>query len=240
MTELPRQTAAETYGQALDWLSGLPALVGLFAVVLLAGTVGTLAVDALLGTDATARTVVLVATGFRLVALTLFLLGGGVAYHYADRLSAGQRVRRGGDELFDAVVAVSQTVISLLGVFVVFTMAVTAGLLLVLPGLYLAARLVLAFPACVLDDEGILASISTSWDVADGNLRKIAGLFVLFFLALFVAGLVGFVLSEVVSVVTGPGNTFALAVTQVTVATLVGVAVCAFQLSLGRVYLENR
>lgn len=234
-----RRSAAETCGQALDWLSELPVLVGTFAVVALAGSLDTAVADVLASTDVAESTSTVVTAGFTLVEIALFLIAGGVAHVYADRLTAGERVRGGIDELRSTAVDVSGKLISLFGVFVVYSVAVAIGALLVLPGLYLALRLALAFPACVLDDQGIRESISTSWDTARGNLLKLAGIVALVFVGLLAALLVSVTLLAAVALAI-PVGALVLAVGQLVVAALVGVVVGTLQLSLGRVYVENR
>ena len=55
-------------------------------------------------------------------------------------------------------------------------LAVLVGLLLlVLPGLYLSARLYLVIPAVMLGDDGPLEALSSSWDRTDGNVFTVAG-----------------------------------------------------------------
>lgn len=77
----------------------------------------------------------------------------------------------------------------LVGVWVLFIIPFGIGIwLLLLPGLYIGSRLFLAFPACVLDGEGVLDSFSTSWDLTSGLSLKTFGLFVL--ATLSVVGLV--------------------------------------------------
>lgn len=47
--------------------------------------------------------------------------------------------------------------------------ATVVGLaLLVLPGLYLFGRLVLAFPACVVDQKGPIAGLTAGWSASKG------------------------------------------------------------------------
>nr|WP_267902765.1 glycerophosphoryl diester phosphodiesterase membrane domain-containing protein [Halovenus carboxidivorans] len=54
-----------------------------------------------------------------------------------------------------------------------------------LPGLYVGSRLFLAFPACVLDGEGVVDSLSTSWDLTSEISLKTLGLLVLASLSVF-------------------------------------------------------
>lgn len=59
----------------------------------------------------------------------------------------------------------------------VLSWALTAvGLfLLVLPGVYLFCRLVLAYPACVIDGTGPLGSLRAGWRASRGNVTKVFG-----------------------------------------------------------------
>jgi membrane-anchored glycerophosphoryl diester phosphodiesterase (GDPDase) len=110
--------------------------------------------------------------------------------------------------------------------------------LLIIPGLYLAARLGLALPACVLDDQRAIESLKTSWSVAEGNLLKIGGLIGVLLLGFLVVGIASLVIALPITVVLGvtAGSTLASLVT----APIFGILLGAFQMALARVYLENR
>lgn len=77
---------------------------------------------------------------------------------------------------------VAGSFLPLVGVWVLFVPAFLFGLaLLLLPGLYIAGRLFLAFPACVLDGKSPLESLSTSWDLTSDISLKPFGLLLLSF-----------------------------------------------------------
>ena len=55
-------------------------------------------------------------------------------------------------------------------------LAILVGLLLlVLPGLYLSARLYLVIPAVMLGDDGPLEALGSSWDRTEGDVLTVAG-----------------------------------------------------------------
>ena len=84
----------------------------------------------------------------------------------------------------------------LVGVWVLFVIPFGIGLtFLLVPGLLVGSRLFLAFPACVLDGEGVFDSFSTSWELTSGLSLKTFGL-------LFLAVLSVVVLVIVLSIVT--------------------------------------
>ncbi|SDJ53502.1 DUF7847 domain-containing protein [Natronorubrum texcoconense] len=123
--------------------------------------------------------------------------------------------------------------LSLIVIWIAYVIAVSIGLIfLILPGIYLAVRLSLAFPACVIDDQDAFESLSTSWSVAKGNLLKLFGIFVA---SLVVVGSVGIV----TVLYTGLDGEFYLTFLLVS-ALLTAVVSPVVQFALARVYLENR
>lgn len=60
-----------------------------------------------------------------------------------------------------------------------------AFLLLIIPGLILSCILAVAIPACVVERQGVMASINRSADLTKGYRWSIFGLYVLIFIALF-------------------------------------------------------
>lgn len=65
----------------------------------------------------------------------------------------------------------------LVGVWALFVIPFGIGLFfLLLPGLYIGSRLFLAFPACVLDGEGVFDSLSSSWNLTSGISLKTFGM----------------------------------------------------------------
>jgi len=159
---------------------------------------------------------------------------GAVAYVYTHLLLSGTEPVGSVGELRDVAAEVGRNLPSLVGVFVLYNIAVFVGsLLFVLPGLYLAVRLLLAFPACVLEDQGPLKSLSISWEAAQGNLLKIGGLVVIILLLWFVALIVSLLLSTFDGV-------FIAVLRRALVMLVVAVSFGAFQMALARVYLENQ
>jgi hypothetical protein len=79
--------------------------------------------------------------------------------------------------------------VPLVGIWLLFVIPFGIGLtFLLLPGLFIGSRLFLAFPACVLDGEGVFDSLSTSWNLTSGISLKTFGL--LFLALLSVVALV--------------------------------------------------
>lgn len=91
----------------------------------------------------------------------------------------------------------STRIVYLLGAFLVATVVVAVGfVLLVIPGIYLLARFVL-FPAAVMvDGKGPLQGLSESWQRTGGHVLTVLGFLGVLFGVLFVLGIGGlFVLS---------------------------------------------
>jgi hypothetical protein len=220
-----RKSAVDTFSQAFSWMTGLPVLIGVFAVVA--------ALSALAPGSPTISSVL------SLVQTVVGLLVGGIAHIYTKRYVYDEQVRGSLDELSDIAGDVANKLLSLLGAAIVYGLAVGFGtLLLIIPGLYLAARLGLALPACVLDDQRAIESLKTSWSVAEGNLLKIGGLIGVLLLGFLVVGIASLVIALPITVVLGvtAGSTLASLVT----APIFGILLGAFQMALARVYLENR
>ena len=212
---VPRKNAIETITESAGWLFGLPILIGAF-----------LAVDIL--NSASGFFAPGIGTIVQLLGLVLGLLVGGVAYVYVD-----YEFREGAIEFSEAVNEVTGQLVSLIGVFIIYSIAVIIGLILfIIPGIYLGARLFLAFPACVLDKHSAFDSISVSWDVAGGNVLKLIGIFLLSLVPLILVGLLGAGTAGVESF----GNPFYLLVIAPVSAFVTGVV----EMSGARVYLENR
>jgi hypothetical protein len=217
---IPRMSALDTFVQGIKWLVAVPVLLGAFILVDVVGTLGQLV------------------TGlFSLAGSILTLLVYGAAYRYTEQFVYDGEVRGGVDGLLDTVSDVASRLLALIGIGLIYLVAVAVGFLfLVVPGIYLGARLVLAFPACVLDGKGVTDSLSTSWDVASGNVLKLVGLGFINFIALFGVGIFAGILAAVIgglSAVESP--VFTLAIIPVT--SVLGGAV---QMAVARVYLENR
>ena len=217
---IPRKNAIDTFVQGVKWLVAVPALLGAFFLVEVLNGLGQFV------------------TGlFSLAGSILTLLVFGAAYVYTERFVYGGDVQGGVDGVLSTVSEVASRLLALIGIGLIYIIVVFVGLLfLLVPGIYLGARLVLAFPACVLDGEGVTDSLSTSWDVAEGNLLKLVGLGAINFLAAIGFGIAASVVAAVVgglSAVESP--VFTLAIAPVS-AVLSG----AVQMAIARVYIENR
>jgi hypothetical protein len=146
--------------------------------------------------------------------------------------------------------------VPLLGVWLVFMVAFSVGFqLLVLPGLYIGGRLLLAFPACILDGESVRDSISISWELTRGDSLKPMGFLlsavILSFLSSLLLsipqGLVYSVLDVSISQAEGPFGLFELVddpAFVVVYAVFNGLAIVVpsvgVQIAAAHMYLENR
>ena len=129
----------------------------------------------------------------QVVSLVLGVLALGIGYVYAGELADGRSVERGLRGFVDALSQAIGRLPSLLGVTVVYVVAVTVGLaLFVLPGLYLGARLALAFPHCVLTGDGPAESLRESWRLTENRYGTLLGIFAVFF-SILLASLFAFV-----------------------------------------------
>lgn len=212
-----RQNAVSTLLTALGWLTDYPALVGLFLLlaVLNAG-VQLVPLAGLLGTLAG-------------------LVCSAVAHLYAADIVADRQPALG-----DHVGTAVRRLLSLVGIALATAVAVGIGtLLLVLPGIYLAVRLSLAPVACVVDGEGAVDSLSTSWTVAEGNLLKLFGI-------TLATGLVSIAALAAVAVAGGfvepilQQDRRALFTVLLVASPVSAVVNPVSQLAHARVYLENR
>ena len=213
---VPRKGAVETFVQGIRWMIAVPVLLGAFVVYDLLDTVG-LSINPL----------------FSPVAFLVGLILWGTAYKYVERFLAGEQVEGSVGEVLDTASSVLGRLLSLVGILIVYVIVVGIGFVLfVLPGIYLGARLSLSFPACVLDRQRAFESLSTSWDVAHGNVLKLVGIFLINAFAAIGVAIFGALLG-------GPDtieNPLFLALFAPLFALLNGAA----QMAFGRVYLENR
>lgn len=108
-----------------------------------------------------------------------------------------------------------------------FVISVIGLVFLVIPGIYLFHRLLLAYPAVVIDGEGPVGAIKASWSAAGGNVLKIFSLMLLYY-----------VLVGVSSFVAGQFGQYTLA-SGVVSAVLAAVLIPLFGLALGHLYLET-
>jgi len=213
-SSVPRKNAVDTLSQGFSWLFGEPVLIGVFV----AGAV----VSGILQ---------IAAPGLRFVGSLVNLLVGAVAFVAAER-KLNQRPFDVSEAFNEAVGQIVPLIVIVIGYGIVVGIGL---LLLIVPGIYLGARLSLALPACVLDKKGIGESFSTSWDVAGGNLGKIIGIFLLFAGIVFAVGIVSGG-AAVAGGVSGQPDPALILVTSAIGAVVAG----GYNLAIGRVYLENR
>lgn len=111
----------------------------------------------------------------------------------------------------------------------ILTLLITAiGLVfLIVPGIYLFHRLLLAFPAVVIDEKGPVSAIKASWSAAGGNVLKI-----------FSVSLLYYVVISVSSFLAGIFGPYTIVVTLVNVATS-ALSIPLFGLAFGHLYLES-
>ncbi|MBX0286054.1 hypothetical protein [Haloarcula salinisoli] len=212
-----RQNAIETLTTAAGWLPKAPALAGLFLIVALVSAAGQLnALVSLLGS-------------------LLSLIASGVAFRTADDLAAGRS-----PAVADHIGTVVRRTPTLVGIGIVAAIATVVGLVFfVIPGIYIALRLGLSGAACVVDDLGVSDSLSTSWEVAEGNLLKLFGIHL-------VTGIVGgtvlgvllFTLASPVALLVNDRE--ALFTVFLGLAPFSAVLRPITSLAVSRVYLENR
>ena len=204
-----RKNTVETMLEALEWLKRNPILILAFFVV---GLVEGFGEESLF---------------FSLLGLVLVVFVDGIAHRFAYAETAGEQTTIG-----EEAGPVLKRLLSLLGAFVVYIVAVVIGFIfLIIPGIYLGLRLALAFPAIVIDDKRAFEGLSTSWDVAHGNLLKLLGISVL---AIVVA------LSTIIV-----AGAFSAALDSIVLLAIISALVTAIlspivELSYARVYLENR
>lgn len=156
----------------------------------------------------------------------VFFLAIAVVWGVAYASSADAVVNRT-RPLGDHVVPVAKRVPALVAVAIPVWILTAVGLVLfVLPGVYLFHRLLLAFPACVVDGKGPLASLKAGWRAGGGNVTKI--------LAVSLVYLVSVGLSSVASNALDPYTLVGGLVS----AGMSAVLVPLFGLAFGHLYLE--
>ena len=107
----------------------------------------------------------------------------GVAYTSAEDAVANRK-----RPIRDHIVAAAKRVPALVAVAIPMWILTALGLLLLfLPGVYLFQRLVLAYPACVIDGTGPLDSLKAGWRASSGNVFKLLGVSLVYVAALAVS-----------------------------------------------------
>lgn len=210
---VPRKDVVGTLSTALGWLSEYPILVLVFVLAGIVDALGELnVVLAIIGSVA-------------------MLFADGLASLAAERLATGTR-----PDLGTMVGRVLKRLLSLIAIYIIVVLVTAVGLiLLVVPGVYVWLRLSLAVPICVIEDEGMVESLSKSWEIAQGSLLKLFGI-----------TLVSFVVTLVTIVPVALGGTAmpspeAAGLVVGTAGVLLGAVIGpVVQMAFARVYLENR
>jgi hypothetical protein len=147
----------------------------------------------------------------------------GVVYLTANRAVEGRPAPLG-----DRLVSAATRLPALLVTAVLMWLVSAIGLLLfVLPGVYLFHRLVLAYPACVIDGKGPLGSLKAGWRASRGSVLKV-----------FAVNVVYFALVAGSNVVANAFGEYTLAGGFVS-AGLSAVVIPLFGLAFGHLYLES-
>lgn len=240
--DISREGAVTTFRQGLGWTVGLPVLIGAFTLLGLLNTASTAVAPTAEAIDSGQTTNSALSSVLSLLSFAVFLVVTGTAYVYAERRVTGADLTGGLDEFFDVVTGVTRRFLTLLAVALLYFVSTIIGLVLfVVPGVYIGARLSLALPAVVIDDQGVTESLSTSWEVAQGNLLKIVGLLGLLFVGLIGAAIGGlFVAVPVTGALEAANIPGAETAGSAAVDPILAVVLGAYHIALARVYLENR
>lgn len=142
--------------------------------------------------------------------------------------TADDAVRRRSPPLGDRFLGVSSRIPALLATAVLmWTVSLVGALFLVLPGIYLFHRLLLAYPAVVIDGKGPVGSLRASWSAAGGNVLKVLAVSLGYFLLVAASNSVA-----------GAFGQFTLA-SGVVSAVPAAVLIPLFGLAFGHLYLET-
>jgi hypothetical protein len=186
-----------------------------------------------------------------LLSAAVGLLGAGMAYVYTDYSYRDREVSTA-----NALRQTADRALPLLGVWFIFVVAFSVGFVLfIIPGLYIGGRLLLAFPACVLDDEGTFDSLSSSWELTSGDSLKPMGFLVAMLVSIIGITVVLAIPQQIVFSALDVGVSDAQSIeeitelaadpTFVTVSAVfsgaaLAVPVAAVQIAAAHMYLENR
>lgn len=232
----PRPGVVQTYRQAIRELVASPVLVGAFVVVGLFA-----ALDNLFELIFDGQVLLVFNTAAGLLTLLSGLLCVGIAHSYAARRVRGEQLQHSVAEFVGIATQVGRRFGRLLVIAIIYLHAVGIGLaLLVLPGLYLGCRLALAFPACVLDEEGVFQSLSTSWNIARGDVFRLGGLFLVYIFLSVGSLLAALLLAVGVAVFVADAGTVLTTSFELLLSPFGACLFGALQLATARVYLEHR
>lgn len=203
---IDNKDAVETVKQAVEWLQENPILVGAFFGLGILNVLGD------------------VSGFFNLIGTIAAIYLNSIAQLFAREELAGNT-----PAFEEASSQVIDRFLPIAAVSIATALIVGIGLvLLILPGIYLALRLSLALPACVLGEEDIVDSLKTSWGLTSGILTKIFKLGVMTVGVMLVGSfLIGMLFGS-------PG----FGIGGLLTAALTAVVVPVLQMSLARIYLE--
>lgn len=235
---LPKRGTFQMYYDGVRESVGLPAVL-----VLLAIAWGLTAIPPAVPTAAGVVTVI--------ASVVLGLFGAGIAFIATD-----YQYRDGDVTTAEAAKQILDRAVPLTALWFIFAVVFSIGLsLFVIPGLYLGGRLLLAFPACVLDGEGTIDSLSTSWELTSGESLKPMGFLFAAIVTTFAISLVLAIPQNLVFTALDLGVSDAQTVDELVdlaadpqfavvngifTGLTLAVPVAAVQIAAAKMYLENR
>ncbi len=213
--DIPAHHSLGTVSIAARWALSRPGLLALFLSVGLLSALGGRS------------------SPLAVAACLVFLVSAAIAHLSVPALAGDERA---------AVRSPARRVLrrlpSLVGVSIVYLAVTSVGLALFLvPGIYLGARLLLAFPACVIDETDLLESLERSWRLTDGVVLKLLGIAALAFALLVPA--FALILTAVGANATIPQLGDSIAVRTLLASALAGGVALLIELSAARIYLER-
>ena len=118
-------------------------------------------------------------------------------------------------------------------VLLLFTLATVAGLLLfIIPGLYIATRLVCATTAYLLTGRGVFESLSYSWQLTAGHVWRLSLIFTVYIVLIIVFYLLAGVIATVIAAPFALGDIALFAAVTAAVTVIVGSIVRPFYTAL--------
>ena len=212
--EIPRLNAIDTIVQSARWLVAVPALLGVFVLASVINSISGAVTPGL-------------SLLFSLGGLLATIFAYGIAYVYAAAQITG-----GETTLGDAVNQVAGRFLPLILANIVYSILIGIGaIFFLIPGIYIGGRLAPALPAIVLDEYSTVDGLSVGWDIGDGNVLKLAGI--------FLVSLIPTVLTQVAAVATAGLGVFTNAAFLLGFGVVGSLFNAVSQLSFARVYVEN-
>jgi hypothetical protein len=123
--------------------------------------------------------------GLAVVSIVAYLFSQGGAVIAVSELYLGREIT-----IAEALQRVRGNLGSLFGVFLLYGLAVIgASILLVIPGIYVACRLLVNLPAALIEERGPRDSLSRSWELTSGFTGRAFMIFLLYVAIAFAANL---------------------------------------------------